>query len=179
LLFIAAKDCVFLRVIFSFFRTSKNRQFTYRPLYYQAEADEQALRHSKSNPRRTRPANRNEHTEARDSNTGSDPQDERQEAYRPSLRLRRQMAQQEAQQSNRRLLFIIFILLSLLLLLFGELKKLMYLLPIFVPLLWWTFRRTARKGVATSSESSVTDRQSALGEPSISSPESAEPHQPA
>jgi cbb3-type cytochrome oxidase subunit 3 len=35
-------------------------------------------------------------------------------------------------------------MLSLLLLLFGELKKLMYLLPVFVPLLWWTFRQAAR-----------------------------------
>ena len=145
-------------VIFSFFRTSKNRQFSYRPLYYQPEADEQSLRHGGGKTR----SGRNDRSQlggagdASGLNSGQSDvgqqdvgqqnvgqQDVVQHQHRAALRFRRQVAQQEAQQSNRRLLFIIFIMLSLLLLLFGELKKLMYLLPVFVPLLWWTFRRAA------------------------------------
>ncbi|MBU6331409.1 MAG: hypothetical protein KGQ80_03215 [Bacteroidetes bacterium] len=145
-------------MIFSFFRTSKNRQFSYRPLYYQPEADEQSLRHGGGKTR----SGRNDRSkvggagDASGLNSGQSDvgqngvgqhdvgqQDVVQHQHRAALRFRRQVAQQEAQQSNRRLLFIIFIMLSLLLLLFGELKKLMYLLPVFVPLLWWTFRRAA------------------------------------
>jgi len=146
-------------VIFSFFRTSKNRQFSYRPLYYQPEADEQSLRHGGGKTR----SGRNDRSQlggagdASGLNSGQSDvgqngvgqhdvgqHDVGQHRHRAALRFRRQIVQQEAQQSNRRLLFIIFIMLSLLLLLFGELKKLMYLLPVFVPLLWWTFRRAAR-----------------------------------
>ncbi len=131
-------------MIFSFFRTSKNRQFSYRPLYYQPEADEQSLRHGGGKTR----SGRNDRSKvggAGDaSNFNHGQSDVGQYQHRAALRFRRQVAQQEAQQSNRRLLFIIFIMLSLLLLLFGELKKLMYLLPVFVPLLWWTFRQAAR-----------------------------------
>ncbi len=141
-------------MIFSFFRTSKNRQFSYRPLYYQPEADEQSLRHGGGKTR----SGRNDRSkvggagDASNFNHGQSDvgqqdvgqSDVGQYQHRAALRFRRQVAQQEAQQSNRRLLFIIFIMLSLLLLLFGELKKLMYLLPVFVPLLWWTFRQAAR-----------------------------------
>ena len=140
-------------MIFSFFRTSKNRQFSYRPLYYQPEADEQSLRHGGGKTR----SGRNDRSQlggagdASGLNSGQSDvgqngvgqHDVGQHRHRAALRFRRQIVQQEAQQSNRRLLFIIFIMLSLLLLLFGELKKLMYLLPVFVPLLWWTFRRAA------------------------------------
>ncbi|MFM8493095.1 MAG: hypothetical protein ACKOA7_05115 [Bacteroidota bacterium] len=141
-------------MIFSFFRTSKNRQFSYRPLYYQPETDEQSLRHGGGKTR----SGRNDRSQlggagdASGLNSGQSDvgqngvgqSDVGQHRHRAALRFRRQVAQQEAQQSNRRLLFIIFIMLSLLLLLFGELKKLMYLLPVFVPLLWWTFRQAAR-----------------------------------
>ncbi|MFM7587285.1 MAG: hypothetical protein ACKO6M_09730 [Bacteroidota bacterium] len=151
-------------MIFSFFRTSKNRQFSYRPLYYQPEADEQSLRHGGGKTR----SGRNDRSQlggagdASGLNSGQSDvgqngvgqsdvgqhdvgqSDVGQHRHRAALRFRRQIVQQEAQQSNRRLLFIIFLMLSLLLLLFGELKKLMYLLPVFVPLLWWTFRRAAR-----------------------------------
>ena len=145
-------------MIFSFFRTSKNRQFSYRPLYYQPEADEQSLRHGGGKTRSGRNdrskvggAGDASHLNSGQSDVGQQDvgqqnvgqQDVVQHQHRAALRFRRQVAQQEAQQSNRRLLFIIFIMLSLLLLLFGELKKLMYLLPVFVPLLWWTFRRAA------------------------------------
>jgi len=148
-----------LGVIFSFFRTSKNRQFSYRPLYYHPEADEQSLRHGGGKTR----SGRNDRSQlggagdASRLNSGQSDvgqqgvgqqgvgqSDVGQHRHRAALRFRRQVAQQEAQQSNRRLLFIIFIMLSLLLLLFGELKKLMYLLPVFVPLLWWTFRQATR-----------------------------------
>jgi hypothetical protein len=142
-----------LGVIFSFFRTSKNRQFTYRPLYYQPEADAQSSRPGLGKTHLARAAasrdvgENDASTEAR----GKVEQDHQQ--HRAALRFRRQLAQQEAQQSNRRLLFIIFIMFSLVLLLFGELKKLMYLLPVFVPLLWWTFRRAANKITSASGDS--------------------------
>lgn len=136
-------------MIFSFFRTSKNRQFSYRPLYYQPEADEQSLRYGGGKTRsgrnaQSRVGGAGDASRLNSGQSDVGQHDVGQHQHRAALRFRRQVAQQEAQQSNRRLLFIIFIMLSLLLLLFGELKKLMYLLPVFVPLLWWTFRRSAQ-----------------------------------
>jgi len=178
-------------VIFSFFRTAKNRQFTYRPLYYRPEAEEQALRHGSNNLRRTRGAEEGDLGEYADLTAGSSEvsfagvigdalnsaREDGQRQHRAALRFRRQVLRQEAQQSNRRLLFIVFIMLSMLLLLFGELKKLMYLLPIFIPLLWWTFRRAAWEREKTGAGLQGHHHTRNLGQPA-STRRDAEPTQP-
>lgn len=131
---------------FSFFHTAKNRQFTYKPLYYRPELDEPAARNASvrgAHEHRRGAWNRHESGGGR-SDHAPDAGGEMSGLPRSGIRFRREAARQEAQQSNRRLLLIIFVILSLLILLFGDLKKLLYLLPLFVPLLWWTFRRALK-----------------------------------
>jgi hypothetical protein len=69
-----------------------------------------------------------------------------------------------------------FIMLSLLLLLFGELKNLIYLLPVFVPLLWWTFRRGTNKQKSAGNQPHWHN-QTESGNPNDSATKSTDPKQ--